>query len=245
MSPLFLCCSRFLKDSSVCFQSYESILTPPPPPHTALQFSWPSIQSQETASDGSLGWKGAVSDHIITSQWEMHSVENIAWTSLSVSDSYVPEFGCCESQFSDFPGWEAQHSGWVKQEPFLLASFKTSQVYFQAEGKFFCVCVCLCLSVCARAISKLHATFPCFFLKPDHLFVCCTTTTKKSMTHPHSSVLHNTRDYLWFCTFGSIQQQIDLTASCAFPPPFSQPCWLTCTYTCSSFTVEFDAFMVK
>lgn len=79
-----------------------------------------------------------------------------------------------------------------------------------------------------------------FLFKPGHLFVCRTTTTKKGMTHPRSSVLYNTHDYLWFCTFGSIQKQIDVVCQVCFLPLVSLPHWVALTH--STFRMECDAF---
>lgn len=79
-----------------------------------------------------------------------------------------------------------------------------------------------------------------FLFKPGHLFVCCTTTTKKGMTHPRSSVLYNTHDYLWFCTFGSIQEQIDGVCQVCFLPLVSLAHWVALIH--SGFRIECDAF---
>lgn len=103
------------------------------------------------------------------------------------------------------------------------------------------MCVCACVFCVWPVISKLHTTLPLFFFfKPGHLFVCCTTTTKKGMTHPCSSVLYNTHDYLWFCTFGSIQEQIDGVCQVCFLPLVSLAHWVALTR--SGFRMECDTF---
>lgn len=64
--PLSLRLGRFLNGTFVC--SGQMSPSHRPHPHSTLLPLQPSIQSQETASEGPEGRKGAVSDHIIVAQ---------------------------------------------------------------------------------------------------------------------------------------------------------------------------------
>lgn len=101
----------------------------------------------------------------------------------------------------------------------LFGFFQDKSSLLSGWGKIFRVCVCVCVCQSHKQTPRHISLFLLFQpLKPDHLFVCCTTTTRRAwLTHTAACAIIP----LITCGFAHLaplKRRLTLSASCAPRP---------------------------